>query len=42
MSSPWKNNQPEVVADRVLKRAEVSKVRTLAQENLQLLMLMSH
>jgi hypothetical protein len=25
-SSPWKKNQPEAVADKVLRRAEVSKV----------------
>ncbi|OBT59935.1 hypothetical protein VE03_10628, partial [Pseudogymnoascus sp. 23342-1-I1] len=25
MSSPWKNNQPEVVADRVLRRAEMAR-----------------
>jgi hypothetical protein len=26
MSSPWKKKQPEVVADAVLKRAELGKV----------------
>jgi hypothetical protein len=26
MSSPWKEKAPDVVADRVLKRVEVSKV----------------
>ncbi|KFY78545.1 hypothetical protein V498_09086, partial [Pseudogymnoascus sp. VKM F-4517 (FW-2822)] len=36
MSSPWKNNQPEVVADRVLRRAEVSKMARKLQNRLAL------
>jgi hypothetical protein len=37
MSSPWKKKEPEAVADMVLRRAEVSKVRLRA-----LLVLMKH
>lgn len=29
MSSPWKKKQPEDVAEMVLRRAEISKVRQL-------------
>jgi hypothetical protein len=40
MSSPWKK-QPEDVVDCVLKRAEVSKVRSAMRHHLPLLLLLA-